>query len=74
MYWPDGEPVTPWADPWHDVLADIRALMRRACDYPMLPAEAISASATFLCLLCDGDCLWTPEGWVCEDCGSLWRL
>lgn len=22
--WPDGNPVTPWADPWHDVMADIR--------------------------------------------------
>lgn len=25
--WPDGKPVTPWADPWHDVLADIRKTM-----------------------------------------------
>ena len=25
--WPDGQPVTPWADPWHDVAADIRALL-----------------------------------------------
>lgn len=24
--WPDGKPVTPWADPWHDILGDIRAL------------------------------------------------
>jgi hypothetical protein len=24
--WPDGKPVTPWADPWHDVAADLRAL------------------------------------------------
>lgn len=23
--WPDGEPVTPWADPWHDVAGDVRA-------------------------------------------------
>jgi hypothetical protein len=25
--WPDGAPVTPWADPWHDVAADIRQTM-----------------------------------------------
>ena len=24
--WPDGQPVTPWADPWHDVAGDIAAL------------------------------------------------
>lgn len=24
--WPDGQPVTPWADPWHDVMADLRAV------------------------------------------------
>jgi hypothetical protein len=24
--WPDGQPVTPWADPWHDVAGDLRAL------------------------------------------------
>lgn len=22
--WPDGKPVTPWADPWHDVAGDLR--------------------------------------------------
>jgi hypothetical protein len=22
--WPDGTSVTPWADPWHDVAADVR--------------------------------------------------
>jgi len=22
--WPDGQPVTPWADPWHDILGDLR--------------------------------------------------
>lgn len=27
MSWPDGEPVTPWADPWHDVMGDIRRVM-----------------------------------------------
>lgn len=30
MTWPDGTPVTPWADPWHDIAADIRAAMRSA--------------------------------------------
>jgi hypothetical protein len=24
LHWPDGEPVTPWADPWHDVIGDVR--------------------------------------------------
>lgn len=24
--WPDGQPVTPWADPWHDVAGDIASL------------------------------------------------
>jgi hypothetical protein len=24
--WPDGERVTPWADPWHDIMGDIRRL------------------------------------------------
>jgi hypothetical protein len=24
--WPDGQPVTPWADPWHDIAGDIRSL------------------------------------------------
>jgi hypothetical protein len=24
--WPDGQPVTPWADPWHDIAGDIAAL------------------------------------------------
>jgi hypothetical protein len=28
--WPDGEPVTPWADPWHDVLGDILQFKRDA--------------------------------------------
>jgi hypothetical protein len=23
-FWPDGQPVTPWADPWHDVAGDLR--------------------------------------------------
>jgi hypothetical protein len=26
--WPDGQPVTPWADPWHDIAGDIRDQMR----------------------------------------------
>ena len=26
ILWPDGKPVTPWADPWHDVAGDIRSL------------------------------------------------
>jgi hypothetical protein len=26
--WPDGQPVTPWADPWHDVAADVRDVYR----------------------------------------------
>lgn len=25
--WPDGQPVTPWADPWHDVLVDTQEVM-----------------------------------------------
>lgn len=25
--WPDGEPVTPWADPWHDFAGDVREVM-----------------------------------------------
>jgi hypothetical protein len=29
-HWPDGEPVTPWADPWHDVMGDIRQFMKDA--------------------------------------------
>jgi hypothetical protein len=24
--WPDGRPVTPWADPWHDIAGDIASL------------------------------------------------
>jgi hypothetical protein len=32
--WPDGEPVTPWADPWHDVLGDIQAFKRVAEQNP----------------------------------------
>lgn len=24
--WPDGQPVTPWADPWHDIGGDIASL------------------------------------------------
>jgi hypothetical protein len=28
--WPDGSPVTPWADPWHDVGADLREAALRA--------------------------------------------
>jgi hypothetical protein len=28
ILWPDGQPVTPWADPWHDVAGDIRSLFR----------------------------------------------
>lgn len=29
LLWPDGQPVTPWADPWHDVAGDMREAMRR---------------------------------------------
>lgn len=28
--WPEGQPVTPWADPWHDVAGDVRDAMREA--------------------------------------------
>lgn len=27
ILWPDGKPVTPWADPWHDVAGDIRSVL-----------------------------------------------
>jgi hypothetical protein len=30
LRWPDGEPVMPWADPWHDILGDIAALHEAA--------------------------------------------
>jgi hypothetical protein len=36
-HWPDGQPVTPWADPWHDVLGDIRASLRHASAYVLFP-------------------------------------
>lgn len=36
--WPDGEPVTPWADPWHDVMADLRAV--GSFIRPLPPEEA----------------------------------
>jgi hypothetical protein len=32
-YWPDGEPVTPWADPWHDVIEDIRQFKADAYEH-----------------------------------------
>lgn len=28
--WPDYDPVTPWADPWHDIAADLRAARTQA--------------------------------------------
>lgn len=28
VFWPDGQPVTPWADPWHDVAKDVRDTAR----------------------------------------------
>lgn len=35
-YWPDGTPVTPWADPWRDIAADLRdALDQRQA--PLIP-------------------------------------
>lgn len=30
ILWPDGKPVTPWADPWHDVAGDLRSFFRQA--------------------------------------------
>lgn len=38
--WPDGASVTPWADPWHDVAADLRAL-RDDRGGPVLPGSTI---------------------------------
>ncbi len=36
--WPDGQPITPWADPWHDIAADIReAMAREAAAADMFP-------------------------------------
>jgi hypothetical protein len=37
--WPDGQPVTPWADPWHDVARDIRDLYILESFTVPLPAE-----------------------------------
>lgn len=36
--WPDGRPVTPWADPWHDVAGDLRVVS--SLFRPMPPGEA----------------------------------
>jgi hypothetical protein len=35
--WPDGTPVTPWADPWHDVAGDVRDVMRQMKEQAMDP-------------------------------------
>lgn len=31
--WPDGDPITPWADPWHDIAADVRAMKHGAFEH-----------------------------------------
>jgi hypothetical protein len=31
--WPDGEPVTPWADPWHDILGDVQQFKADAYEH-----------------------------------------
>jgi hypothetical protein len=35
--WPDGKPVTPWADPWHDIMGDLRAVEHSLPDWGLLP-------------------------------------
>ena len=37
--WPDGQPVTPWADPWHDIGGDIASLYILESVILPLPAE-----------------------------------
>lgn len=31
--WPDGEAITPWADPWHNIAGDVRAMMHGAFEH-----------------------------------------
>lgn len=37
--WPDGQPVTPWADPWHDIGGDIASLYLLQGSLVQMPTE-----------------------------------
>lgn len=64
--WPDGEPVTPWADPWHDIAGDMRDFMRAAFNgspYQVTPppggdddSHSTRGCGSAYCDAC-GDCL-----------------
>ncbi len=69
QHWPDGQPVTPWADPWHDVAADLREIAAAAhAAWPGPPPVVL--------LPCDGcgemkphgpGWLFTPDGIYCPE-------
>jgi hypothetical protein len=63
--WPDGRPVTPWADPWHDVIGDVRAAASQP-DYRTLE-HADWAEAMRLALLPPGDPRHRCVQGLCDD-------
>jgi len=75
-YWPDGEPITPWSDPWHDVLGDIRQFKADASEHrddpywpsPPLPDWTPGPRRTPLNCPC---CVFgTDDCWCSEPCGA----
>lgn len=37
--WPDGQPVTPWADPWHDIAGDLAGFYLLQDSLIQMPTE-----------------------------------
>jgi hypothetical protein len=54
--WPDGQLVTPWADPWHDVAGDVRDVYRRI-EQGLTAADLASPPCSEHGL---PGCLWCP--------------
>lgn len=79
--WPDGTPVTPWADPWHDVAGDLRAIRNHYFDTygrenPIAPYTMPPPVVTLECGHSQPDMLPILPGnkRVCRQCAASFRI